>query len=77
VEFVLRVRVSGLVRRFGGRGQSGRLRLAGRVDGALALDGRRVRGRLGGRRVRALLATRAATSGLRAAAARLPAPSGP
>ena len=77
VEFVPRVRVSGLVRRFGGRGQSGRLRLAGRVDGALALDGRRVRGRLGGRRVRAVLATRVATSGLRAAAARLPAPSGP
>ena len=67
-----------VVRRFGGqRARVGRLRLTGRVDGALALDGRRVRGRLGGRRVRAVLATRAATSGLRAAAARLPAPSGP
>lgn len=74
VVFVPGVRVSGLVRRFGGRRQSGRLRLAGAVEGSLYLRGRSVRGRLGGRRVRAELSARAASADLRAAAARLPAP---
>jgi hypothetical protein len=77
VVFVPRVRVSGVVRRFGGRRQQGRVRLAGRVDGLLSLRGRRVSGRLAGKRVRAVLSARAATSGLRAAAARLPAPEAP
>jgi pimeloyl-ACP methyl ester carboxylesterase len=76
VVFVPEVRVSGTVRRFGGRRQEGRLRLSGPVDGVLSLHGRRVSGRLGGRRVRAVLSARVTTSGLQAAAARLPAPAG-
>jgi len=72
VVFVPGVRVSGLVRRFGGRRESGRLRLSGRVDGVLSLRGRSVRGRVGGKGVRAVLSAGAATSGLRAAAAHLP-----
>ena len=44
-----------------------------RVD-SLVLRGRKVSGRLGGKRVRAVLSARAASSGLRAAAARLPGP---
>ena len=74
VVFVPGVRVSGSVGHFGGRRQSGRLRLAGRVAGSLALRGRTVSGRLGGKRVRAVLSARAASSGLRAVAARLPGP---
>jgi hypothetical protein len=72
VTFVPGVRVSGFVRRFGAQRQSGRLRLAGAVGGVLALRGRRVSGRLRGKRVRAVLSARTATSGLQAAAARLP-----
>ena len=66
------------IRRFGARRQVGRLRLTGRLDGALALDGRRVRGRLGGRRVRAVLADArgcVAACGPRRRA--LPGPAGP
>jgi hypothetical protein len=77
VVFVPRVRVSGLVRRFGTRRQSGSLRLAGRVRGSLALRGRVVSGVLGGRAVRAVLSTRAANADLSAVAARLPGPAGP
>jgi hypothetical protein len=66
VVFVPGVRVSGSVRRFGGRRESGRLRLAGRVTGVLALHGRRVSGRVGGRRVRAALATGAVSAKLSA-----------
>ena len=72
VKFVPGVRVSGFVRRFGAQRQSGRLRLGGTVDGVLSLRGRRVSGRLRGERVRAVLSARTATSGLQAAAARLP-----
>jgi hypothetical protein len=74
VVFVPGVRVSGSIERFGGRRQKGRLRLAGRVRGSLKLRGRTVSGRLGGKRVRAELSARAASSDLRAAAARLPSP---
>jgi len=73
VTFVPGVRVSGLVRRFGAERQRGRLRVRGAVDGLLSLRGRRVSGRLHGKRVRAVLSARTATSGLQAAAARLPA----
>ena len=73
VTFVPGVRVSGFVRHFGAQRQSGRLRLDGAVDGVLSLRDRRVRGRLGGRRVHGVLSARTATSGLQAAAARLPA----
>jgi pimeloyl-ACP methyl ester carboxylesterase len=73
VTFVPGVRASGFVRHFGAQRQSGRLRLGGAVDGVLSLRGRRVSGRLGGKRVRAVLSARTATSGLQAAAARLPA----
>jgi hypothetical protein len=73
VTFVPGVRVSGFVRRFGAQRQRGRLRLEGAVDGVLSLRGRRVSGRVGGKRVRAVLSARTATSGLQAAAARLPA----
>jgi pimeloyl-ACP methyl ester carboxylesterase len=66
VVFVPGVRVSGSVRRFGGRRESGRLRLAGRVTGVLSLHGRRVSGRVGGRRVRAVLATGAVSAKLSA-----------
>jgi pimeloyl-ACP methyl ester carboxylesterase len=76
VTFVPGVRVSGFVRRFGAQRQSGRLRLRGAVDGALSLRGRRVSGRLRGEGVRAVLSARTATSGLQAAAARLPAHAG-
>jgi len=76
VTFVPGVRVSGFVRRFGAQRQSGRLRLRGAVDGVLSLRGRRVSGRLRGERVRAVLSARTATSGLQAAAARLPAHAG-
>jgi pimeloyl-ACP methyl ester carboxylesterase len=72
VTFVPGVRVSGFVRRFGAQRQSGRLRIGGAVDGVLSLRGRRVSGRVGGKRVRAVLSARTATSGLQAAAARLP-----
>jgi pimeloyl-ACP methyl ester carboxylesterase len=74
VVFVPGVRVSGSIGHFGGRRQSGRLRLSGRVAGSLALRGRTVSGRVGGKRVRAVLSARAASSGLRAAAAHLPGP---
>jgi pimeloyl-ACP methyl ester carboxylesterase len=76
VTFVPGVRVSGFVRRFGAQRQSGRLRVAGAVDGVLSLRGRRVSGRLRGKRVRAVLSARTATSALQAAAARLPAHAG-
>jgi hypothetical protein len=48
------VRVTGMVRDFGRRRQSARLRLSGPAtpDGLLELDGKEVRGRLGGTRVR-------------------------
>jgi pimeloyl-ACP methyl ester carboxylesterase len=72
--FVPGVRVSGRVEHFGAPRQRGRLRLSGRVNGVLSLRGRRVSGRVGGKRIRAVLSARAATSGLQAAAARLPAP---
>jgi pimeloyl-ACP methyl ester carboxylesterase len=70
------VRVSGTVRRFGLRRQSGRLRLTGPAtpDGVLSLRGRRVHGRLGGKEVRTALSTRASASDLQAVAARLPGP---
>jgi pimeloyl-ACP methyl ester carboxylesterase len=76
VVFVPGVRVSGLVRRFASPRQRGRLRLSGRAvpDGVLALRRRVVSGRLGGKEVRAVLSARAAASGLRAVAARLPGP---
>jgi hypothetical protein len=76
VAFVPGVRVTGTVRRFATPRQRGRLHVSGRAtpDGVLFLRGRRLRGRLGGREVRAALSTRAAASGLRAAAARLPGP---
>jgi hypothetical protein len=76
VVFVPGVRVTGTVRRFATRRQRGRLHLSGRAtpDGVLFLRGRRLNGQLGGRPVRATLSTRAAASGLRAAAARLPGP---
>jgi pimeloyl-ACP methyl ester carboxylesterase len=71
VEFVPGVRVSGSIRHFGGRQQSGRLGLGGLVGGSLALRGRKVSGRLAGKRVRAVLSARAATSNLQTVAARL------
>jgi hypothetical protein len=77
VEFVPGMAVSGSIKHFGGRHQSGRLRLRGRVGGSLALRGRTVSGRLAGGHVRARLSARAPSSGLRAVAARLPAPSAP
>jgi hypothetical protein len=49
--FVPGVRVSGFVRRFEEVRQAGRLRVRGRVRGALRVSGRRVVGRLGGQRV--------------------------
>ena len=76
VTFVPGVRVSGFVRRFGAPRQSGRLRVAGAVEGVLSLRGSRVTGRLRGERVRAVLSARTATSALQAAAARLPAHAG-
>jgi hypothetical protein len=77
LSFVPGVRVSGLLRRFGGR-QSGRVRLFGPavLDGVLSVRGRRVRGRLGGRPVSARLASGARAARVRAAAARLPGPAG-
>jgi hypothetical protein len=70
------VRVSGTVSRFASPRQRGRLRLSGPAtpDGVLSLRGRRLSGHLGGRAVSAVLSTRAAASGLQAAAARLPGP---
>jgi hypothetical protein len=46
VVFVPRVRVSGVVKRFGGRRQSGRLRVNGELAGVLSLHGHRLSGRL-------------------------------
>jgi pimeloyl-ACP methyl ester carboxylesterase len=51
VAFVPDVRVSGRLRRFEDLRQHGRLRVRGRVSGALRVVGRRVSGRLGGQRV--------------------------
>jgi hypothetical protein len=73
VVFVPRVRVSGLVRRFGGRRQSGRLRVSGEVEGVLSLRGRRLSGRLAGKRIRAVAT---ATGSATATVARLRAPAG-
>jgi pimeloyl-ACP methyl ester carboxylesterase len=73
VVFVPRVRVSGLVRRFGGRRQNGRLRVSGEVKGVLSLRGRRLSGRLAGKRIRAVAT---ATGTATATAARLRAPAG-
>ena len=58
VEVVPGVRVSGVVRDFGRRRQSARLRLSGSAtpDGVLELAGQRVRGKLGGRRVSGVIA---------------------
>ena len=64
--------MSGFVKRFGAQRQSGRLRVAGAVDGVLSLRGRRVSGRLGGGRRPRGAPARTATSDLQAAAARLP-----
>lgn len=54
VEVVPGVRVTGVVRGFGRRGQSARLRLSGPAtpDGVLEFAGGRVRGALGGKKVR-------------------------
>jgi pimeloyl-ACP methyl ester carboxylesterase len=62
VVFVPRVRVSGLVRRFGGRRQRGRLRVSGEVEGVLSLRGRRLSGRLAGKRVGAVAAATASAA---------------
>jgi pimeloyl-ACP methyl ester carboxylesterase len=74
VEYVPGVRVSGRLRRFGGRRQRGRVHVTGRAtpDGILRVRGARIAGRLGGRRVRARLATSATTA--RATVASLPGP---
>jgi pimeloyl-ACP methyl ester carboxylesterase len=70
VVFVPRVRVSGLVRRFGGRRQHGRLRVNGEVEGVLSLRGRRLTGRLAGKRVGGVGAATATAARLRAPAGR-------
>jgi hypothetical protein len=75
VAFVPGVRVSGRLARFGRRSQRGRLRVGGPAtpEGVLTLQGRRATGRLGGVRVSAALAPAlAATSSVRATAARVP-----
>ena len=75
VRFVRGVRVSGRIRRFGERGQRGRLRVSGpaTADGLVRIRGRRIRGRLGGRRVRSRYPLRAVLSGAARASA-LPGP---
>ena len=69
--FVPGVRVGGSIRRFGGVGQRGTLRIRGDAasPGKLAIRGRRISGTLGGRRVRGSLTApvRAATPAARAA----------
>jgi pimeloyl-ACP methyl ester carboxylesterase len=69
--FVPEVRLSGRLRRFAERRQSGRVRVAGRgvPGGVLTIRGKRVAGTLGGRRVRARLGTLEPPRGLAAAAA--------
>jgi hypothetical protein len=74
VAFVPGVRVSGRVRRFEDLRQSGRLRVRGRVRGALRVVGRRVSGRLGGQRVAGSLGAPAGGVPARVLAARLPGP---
>jgi hypothetical protein len=78
VVYVPGVRVSGLLRRFGGRSQAGHVRLSGPAvpDGALSVRGRRVSGRLGGRPVSGLLDPAGGAARLRVSVARLPEPAG-
>ena len=78
IVYVPGVRVSGRIRRFGGRRQRGRVRLGGAAAprGLLAIRRNRVSGRLGGRRVRARLIPRVGAARALATAARLPGPSG-
>ena len=67
--------MTGRIRRFGERAQSGRVRVSGPgvPGGVLTIEGDRVRGRLGGREVRAklnlLVASRPATAAAAAASA--------
>jgi hypothetical protein len=65
VELVPGVRVSGTIRRFLGRREHGRLRLAGpgTPAGVLELDRHGIRGRLGGRTVTTRAAAGAAIAG--------------
>jgi pimeloyl-ACP methyl ester carboxylesterase len=79
IVFVPGVRVSGRIRRFGGRRQRGRVRLGGAAAprGLLTINGNRVRGRLGGRRVRARLRPPSGAAREAARAARFPRLSAP
>jgi pimeloyl-ACP methyl ester carboxylesterase len=72
--FVPGVRVSGFLRRFEDMRQAGRLRVRGRVRGALRVVGRRVVGRLDGQRVAGSLGAPPGALRARALAARLPGP---
>ena len=77
MEFVPGVQVSGSIKRFSERRESGRLHVFGRAtpDGVLRLRGDVVSGRLGGRRVRVRLSPSVVVSrARRAAAASLPGP---
>ena len=77
LRFVPGVSVTGRIRRFGERAQSGRVRVAGRgvPGGVLTVRGDRVRGRLGGRSVRAKLNLLVASRPVAAAAAASAGPS--
>ena len=77
VAFVPGVKVSGRVERFGGRRQTGVLRVSAPASGRLILNGSRVRGRVGGRRVTASLGASAAVGALAARRARFPLAPGP
>ena len=76
LRFIPRVRVTGRIRRFGERAQSGRVRVGGPgvPGGVLTIEADRVRGRLGGRRVRAKLNLLVASRPVTAAAAAASAP---
>ena len=78
LRFIPRVRVTGRIRRFGERAQSGRVRVSGPgvPGGILTIEADRVRGRLGGRKVRAKLNLLVASRPATAAAAAAPAPHG-
>jgi pimeloyl-ACP methyl ester carboxylesterase len=75
VVFVPGVTVSGRLEHFGGRRQSGRLRVSGRAAarGLLRVERFAVRGTLGGRRIRADLSAQSALSALAAHRERWPA----
>jgi hypothetical protein len=71
LRFIPGVRVTGRIRRFGERAQTGRVRVGGPgvPGGLLSIKGDRVHGRLGGREVRAKLNLLVASRPVTAAAA--------